>query len=91
MLVTITGAMTFFLILIVGKVLRGSKILGDFTFLFSAFMAGWLAAEVVAAVVPPSNGLPAEALHFAVVLLFALVLALRWRWAIRMALQEAEE
>lgn len=91
MLLAIAGAMTLFLGLIAAKVVRGSRIRGDFALLFSAFMAGWLAAEILAVLAPPASDLVVEGLHFGVILLFAVFLGLRWRWAFRRALEGADE
>ncbi len=88
MLASIAAAILIFLALILAKVRKGSKIRDDFTVLISAFIVGWMAAEVLALLSPPELDLVTGALHFTVILVFTVFLALRWRWAFRAALEE---
>ncbi len=85
---TLTAATVVFLFLIAVKVKRRSIMRRDFTFWVWAFMAGWLGAEILALLAPPSLELTVEATHFAVVLLFAVFLTVRWSWALRGAARE---
>ncbi|MFQ5838139.1 MAG: hypothetical protein ACE5HJ_05085 [Thermoplasmata archaeon] len=87
MVIAITAAMLLFLLLIVAKVRRGSRIRGDFTLLLWSFVVGWLGAEILDLLSPAYLDLLAEVIHFLVILLFSIVLGLRWRWAIRAAAQ----
>lgn len=85
---TLVVAMLIFLVLISAKVRRGSRLRGDFTLLLWAFVLGWLGAEVLQILSPPYLTLLAEIVHFAVIFLFTVFLALRWRWALRAATEE---
>ncbi len=87
----ISGAVAVLLLLISMKLRRDTHIRGDFTLLIWAFMAGWLGAEVLEILSPPSLELLSEGVHFAIILIFAIFLAFRWSWAMGRAVQGAEE
>ena len=57
----------------------------DFGFAFSAFVAGWIATELLDIASPQAWGGGDEVLHFAHVYLFATWMNSRWRWALREA------
>lgn len=90
MVIAITVAVFLFLLLIAAKVRRGQRIGGDFTLLLWAFVAGWLGAEVLDLLSPPPLKILTEIVHFLVILVFSIFLALRWRWAFRIALREVQ-
>lgn len=87
----ISGAVVVLLLLISLKLRRNTHIRGDFTLLIWAFMAGWLGAEVLEILSPPSLELLAEGVHFSIILIFTIFLAFRWSWAMGRAMQGAEE
>lgn len=87
--VTLTAAMFIFFLLIAAKIRRGSRIKSDFTLLLWAFIIGWLGAEILELLSPQPFDLVARVIHFLVILLFSVFLALRWRWAIRAAMEGA--
>ncbi len=57
----------------------------DFGAAFSAFVAGWMATELLEAVAPASWTEVNDVLHFAVLALFGVWMIARWRWALRRA------
>jgi len=57
----------------------------DFGTVFSIFIAGWVATEILALVLPPDWSPARDALHLAVALGFAIWMNVRWRWALRLA------
>jgi len=57
----------------------------DFGLVFSAFVAGWIATELLDIASPQAWGGGDEVLHFALVFLFAIWMNSRWRWALRKA------
>ncbi len=85
---TLAAATLFFLALIALKVKKKSNIRRDFTLWVWAFMAAWLGAEILGLLSPPLLEVAIDAAHFAVLLLFALFLIVRWSWALRGAARE---
>lgn len=57
----------------------------DFGVAFSAFLAGWIATELLDIASPQAWGGGDEILHFGLLFLFAVWMIGRWRWALRMA------
>ncbi len=85
---TLAAATLLFLALIALKVKKKANMRRDFTLWVWAFMAGWLGAEILDLLSPASLETAVEAVHFTVVLLFALFLTVRWSWALRGASKE---
>ncbi len=63
---------------------KGGRVL-DFGTVFSAFIAGWVATELLAIALPKEWSGASEVLHLAVALGFATWINVRWRWALRLA------
>ncbi|OGS50284.1 MAG: hypothetical protein A3K65_05810 [Euryarchaeota archaeon RBG_16_68_12] len=57
----------------------------DFGTAFSVFIAGWVAAEILAIALPPEWSGASDVLHLGVALGFAIWINVRWRWSLRLA------
>lgn len=66
-----------------GRGHRGEAV--DFGAAFSVFVSGWMATELLEVAAPASWTEVNEALHLAVLALFAVWMNARWRWALRRA------
>lgn len=67
---------------------RGQRPTGevtDFGAAFSAFVAGWIATELLSIVSPQSLAGAIDILHLLVIGLFAAWIIARWRWALKQA------
>lgn len=59
------------------------SILSNFNLLMSFFMGGWFITELFEVVAPPPIQEESHYLHFAIMVIFALGITWRWRWANR--------
>ncbi|MFQ5909071.1 MAG: hypothetical protein ACE5JE_09680 [Thermoplasmata archaeon] len=66
---------------------RGRRLSGDFGLAFSAFITAWMTTELIAIFAPETWMGADQILHFAVLLGFAAWMNVRWRWALRRALE----
>ena len=57
----------------------------DFGTAFSVFIAGWVAAEILAIALPSEWSGASDVLHLGVALGFAIWINVRWRWSLRLA------
>ncbi len=57
----------------------------DFGTAFSVFIAGWVAAEILAITLPPEWSRASDVLHLGVAFGFAVWINVRWRWSLRAA------
>ena len=57
----------------------------DFGIVFSVFIAGWVATEILAIALPKEWSGASDALHLTVALGLAIWINVRWRWALRLA------
>jgi len=57
----------------------------DFGTAFSVFIAGWVAAEILAIALPSEWSGASDILHLGVALGFAIWINVRWRWSLRLA------
>lgn len=77
------GATLTSLMHVVRQTKEGKRVINDFTTLISVFIMAWLSMEMLAML---GRGLAEQVVdfvHFLVVVTFAIMLTLRWRWAIR--------
>lgn len=61
----------------------------DFGTAFSAFLAGWMATELLESLAPAAWSDAVGVLHFAVLASLAVWMNLRWRWSLRRAQEGA--
>lgn len=76
-----------FVFRLAADVRRGRRLSGDFGLAFSAFVMAWITTELIAIFAPESWMGADQVLHFAVLLALGVWMNVRWRWALRRALE----
>lgn len=79
------AALALFLVRLAVDLRRGNSPVGDFGVAFSAFLAAWMALEILVTVAPEEWQNTEEVAHFGLLAGFAGWMNLRWRWALRRA------
>lgn len=86
--ITITSLAIVLFLFLFRLATRGRRPTGDVTdfgAVFSAFVAGWIATELLSLASPASLAGAIDILHLIVIGLFASWIIARWRWALKQA------
>lgn len=83
--VLLAGVLAVFVYWLATPRRKGEDGILDFGAVFSVFIAGWVAAEILTIAIPSEWTGPGDALHLAVAFGFAVWMNARWRWALRLA------
>jgi len=84
-LASLAASLTIFLALTAAGRTKRTEGVVDFGAAFSAFLAGWMATELLEALAPASWSDIVSFFHFAVLASFAVWMTVRWRWSLRRA------
>jgi len=82
---SLAASLAIFLAQATGGRTKRKEEAADFGTVFSAFLAGWMATELLEALAPASWSEAVTVLHLAVLASFAVWMNVRWRWSLRRA------